>query len=318
MKQLAKWFFLLFGALIFIGAAVYFCGWLLSLRAGESVLIPETAVLSATAETEVGEPVLGTLRFDLPLSRSVQAAEVRPGDGAVLAGAVRIERGAWKFTRQGWNVIFDLRALRAGEIAPGTVLLELSGETPETVERKIPGFSARLAASAPNGELKLAEAIAIEKPPPWGWIAAGAVFGLAVLALVIRLILNRRVPEPPLWERTQKAIGQLKTGLASGDVRPEQGYIRLTDLVRSYLEERYGIPVSTRTTPEFLADVNGPDSPLPKEERPFLREFLEAADRVKFAALTPDPELLAAALEKAAALVEATRPVDEGRKGGGK
>jgi len=111
---------------------------------------------------------------------------------------------------------------------------------------------------------------------------------------------------------------QLKTGLASGDVRPEQGYIRLTDLVRSYLEERYGIPVSTRTTPEFLADVNGPDSPLPKEERPFLREFLEAADRVKFAALAPDPELLSAALEKAAALVEATRPVDEGRKGGGK
>ena len=140
MKQLAKWFFLLFGALIFIGAAVYFCGWLLSLRAGESVLIPETAVLSATAETEVGEPVLGTLRFDLPLSRSVQAAEVRPGDGAVLAGAVRIERGAWKFTRQGWNVIFDLRALRAGEIAPGTVLLELSGKTPETVERKMPGW----------------------------------------------------------------------------------------------------------------------------------------------------------------------------------
>ena len=184
MKQLAKWFFLLFGALIFIGAAVYFCGWLLSLRAGESVLIPETAALSATAETEVGEPVLGTLRFDLPLSRSVQAAEVRPGDGAVLAGAVRIERGAWKFTRQGWNVIFDLRALRAGEIAPGTVLLELSGKAPETVERKIPGFSARLAASVPNGELKLADAIAIEKPPPWGWIAAGAVFGLAVLALV--------------------------------------------------------------------------------------------------------------------------------------
>lgn len=313
MKRRRNVFFFSSSALLVLFGACFVCLWLLSQREGEIPFIPERATLSAASEVEVGTPVIGTLRFELPVGRSIRSADVRPGDGSVLVGAVRIERGAWKFTRWSWNVRFELRAFRAGKIAPGRVRLELSGNPPETVERNIPEFSAKLAASVPDGDLKLADAIPVEKPLPWGWIALGTVFCLSVLALAILLIRKRRTPAPPLWERMRNAIEQLKSDLASGELRPEDGYCRLANLLRSSLEERYGIPFSTWTTPEFLAGIDAPASPLPKEKRPFLRQFLASTDLVKFAALTPEPEALESALEEALALAALLRPVEKER-----
>lgn len=306
------------GIVLLAGLSVYFAGWLLSFRLGGAAAIPEAAALSFAAEPEVGAPAPGELRFDLPLCRSVTAASVRPGAGSVAAGVPRIETGSWKFLRRSWRVTFDLRAVRAGKVAPGTLTLTLSGDNPETVERTIPGFTAAAPKAAPSGELELAGAIALAKPPPWGWIALGAGFVFVAAGLAVWLARRRRAPVPTLRERMEEALRQLRAGLASGGIAPEQGYIRLTDLVRGYLEERYGIPVSTRTTPEFLAEANGPDSPLPKAERPFLREFLEAADKVKFAALTPDAELLDGAVNSAAGLVAATSPAEPDAKEGGR
>ena len=313
MKRIFSRILLGLGVAVLAGLLVFFSGWLLSF--GSKADIPETVTLSLPAEQPtVGAPVPGELRFELPLCRSVTAASVKPGAGSVAAGGARIEPGSWKFLRRSWRVVFDLRALRAGKVEPGTLTLELSGENPETVVRIIPGFSAAAPKEIAPGKLEPAGAIEIAKPPPWGWIAAGAALVLIAAAVVVRLVRRRRPPEPTLRERLEEALRQLRLGLAAGDITPEQGYIALTDLVRGYLEERYGIPVSTRTTPEFLAEVNGPDSPLPRPERPFLREFLEAADKVKFAALTPDIELLDGAIDSAVRLVAATSPAEAGEE----
>ncbi len=309
-RMIAKILFSL-GILVLAGLLVDFSGWLLSFRFGGPTEIPEAVTLSLPAEQPaVGAPVPGELRFDLPLCRSVTGASVKPGAGSVAAGGARIEPGNWKFLRRNWRVVFDLRALHAGKVEPGTLTLELTGENPETVVRTIPGFSAAVPREIDPGKLELAGAIEIARPLPWGWVAAGAVLALVLAGVAAWLVRRRRTPEPTLRERLEEALRQLRMGLAAGELTPEQGYIMLTDLVRGYLEERYGIPVSTRTTPEFLAEVNGADSPLPRPERPFLREFLEAADKVKFAALTPDIELLDGAIVSAVRLVAATSPVE--------
>ena len=77
------------------------------------------------------------------------------------------------------------------------------------------------------------------------------------------------------------------------------------------------MPAPERTCRQAALTVPGPTgSELPESERPFLREFLEAADRVKFAALAPEAGLLEQAIESARKLVESTRPADS--EGGAK
>ena len=109
------------------------------------------------------------------------------------------------------------------------------------------------------------------------------------------------------------ALHALRGELRDHRIPLETGFVRLTDLVRSYLETRFEIPASTRTTPEFLAELNSRTSPLPEAQRPFLRDFMTAADQVKFAKAPPSGELLDDALSRAEELVESTRirPEDE-------
>ena len=235
-RMIAKILFSL-GILVLAGLLVDFSGWLLSFRFGGPTEIPEAVTLSLPAEQPaVGAPVPGELRFDLPLCRSVTGASVKPGAGSVAAGGARIEPGNWKFLRRNWRVVFDLRALHAGKVEPGTLTLELTGENPETVVRTIPGFSAAVPREIDPGKLELAGAIEIARPLPWGWVAAGAVLALVLAGVAAWLVRRRRTPEPTLRERLEEALRQLRMGLAAGELTPEQGYIMLTDLVRGYLE----------------------------------------------------------------------------------
>ena len=86
---------------------------------------------------------------------------------------------------------------------------------------------------------------------------------------------------------------------------------RLTDLVRGYLEQRFNIPATRRTTPEFLASLDRDDTVLDRDSRIFLREFMESADLVKFARLPAGEGMVENALDRAGALVRGTVPAPE-------
>ncbi len=59
----------------------------------------------------------------------------------------------------------------------------------------------------------------------------------------------------------------------------------LSDAIRRYIERTFNIPVSERTTEEFLAERN-PLQDLPKNAVVTLKEFLETCDLAKFAKAT--------------------------------
>ncbi len=315
MKQW-KWIFTaIVAAVILLPLLVYGTGWLLSFRETAEFELPAEAVLARAGEIEVGTPVAGSVEFTLPLCRSVDSAELKPGEGSLAVGSVRIERSGWRFTRRTWRISFELCALRDGAVKGGVLELELSGNPPVRGEVEIPGFTAVLTPPEPGTELELAGALELpQKSNRIWWIAGGAV--AAVVAIVLLLLRRRRSRGLSLQERTLGLLTALGLELSSRRISVEEGIARLSDLVRGYLEERFGIPVSTRTTPEFLADLDREDSVLPDSERLFLREFLESADRVKFAALTPEAGLFEQALESARKLVESTRPADS--EGGAK
>jgi hypothetical protein len=83
-------------------------------------------------------------------------------------------------------------------------------------------------------------------------------------------------------------------------------FVRLSDIVRRYLELRFGLRSPELTTEEFVEELaNSPD--LVRSHQQLLRKFLNRADLVKFAHLVPDPADVELSLESARSFLEATR-----------
>ncbi len=64
-------------------------------------------------------------------------------------------------------------------------------------------------------------------------------------------------------------------------------YLRLTGIVRQYVEDTTGIRAPEQTTEEFLRDMRS-RAVFPPERSARLAEFLEAADLVKYAGQQPE------------------------------
>ena len=152
----------------------------------------------------------------------------------------------------------------------------------------------------------------------WLW----AMLPVVVVALVAGWWLSRRrrrekavaavvlTPEQLANMELDKLVA---SGLADRDIK--QFYVELTSIVRRYIERTTGIRAPEETTEEFLREISragsrvfaettgiggvddgrlpSPPAPLPKgegslfEECSRLRDFLESADLVKFAAHEP-------------------------------
>ena len=144
----------------------------------------------------------------------------------------------------------------------------------------------------------------VAEPAAWSPIAIAAVAAAAVgLAATAWFLLRRRPPAAPSLAPHEWALGELDR-LAGSDLlaRGEMHgfFVRLSDIVRGFVERRFGIDAPDRTTREFLNEARR--SPLLGEERrAVLAAFLREADLVKFAGARPDPsrcdEALAVARE---------------------
>ncbi len=83
-------------------------------------------------------------------------------------------------------------------------------------------------------------------------------------------------------------------------------FVKLSFVVRRYLEDRFGLRSPELTTEEFLVELSrSPD--LHSGHRELLADFLRGADLVKFAGHVPDVVAIDAALEAASRFVEDTR-----------
>ena len=81
--------------------------------------------------------------------------------------------------------------------------------------------------------------------------------------------------------RTLLALEALQQKKLWEQDRTKDYYIELTDILRSYIEERYGIPALEQTTDELLAGLRL--SSMPTAPREQLAQLLRLADMVKFA-----------------------------------
>ena len=152
----------------------------------------------------------------------------------------------------------------------------------------------------------------VDIPVPWWWwvaIGLGLAAALAGMAWWWKRRKGARSVERqvPAHEAALAALEALlaENLLARGGCKPF--YLRLSDIVRRYVEERFGLPASEQTTEEFLAAMSA--APVIRtDHRTLLRGFLQEADMVKFAEFVPAADEVGGAVEAAKRLIEQTVP----------
>jgi hypothetical protein len=113
-------------------------------------------------------------------------------------------------------------------------------------------------------------------------------------------------PEPP-YEIAFDALNALKAEDLPGRGKIKEYYIRLSDIIRHYIEERFTIRAPEMTTDEFLFNLK--DQPvLSGPHKNLLKEFLREADMVKFARYGPSSTEIDNSFSAAWRFVEETRP----------
>lgn len=146
----------------------------------------------------------------------------------------------------------------------------------------------------------------------WRWVAGGAAALAVITALFIVLYRRSRRPKaqapppPPVPVHTRTLIAlealQQKNLWQAGQTKAY--YSELTDILRTYLQERYGVPAMEQTTDELLAALRL--SPMTKAGQEQLRPLLQLADMVKFAKWQALPAENEQAMASAVRLVQET------------
>jgi len=126
------------------------------------------------------------------------------------------------------------------------------------------------------------------------WLYAAISAAVTVLASTVALVVWRRrrreriagVPRIPAhelaYDRLEKLLGEklIENG------RFKDFYRGISDILRHYIENRFGLCAPERTTEEFLEELRC-DDVLAASHKDLLTEFLRHCDLVKFAELQP-------------------------------
>ena len=145
-----------------------------------------------------------------------------------------------------------------------------------------------------------------------GAAAAGAAALALVAAGAAKIRRLRRARRLSPRERALRELDDLLARNLPGRDRMKEFYLKLTLVVRRYMERRHGLRAPRQTTEEFLAAAARHPSFSPETIRR-LDAFLEAADLVKFAGVQATAEEAAAAAAKAREYLE-NDPVADARK----
>ena len=155
------------------------------------------------------------------------------------------------------------------------------------------------------------------------WIGAGLLI-IALLMLGIGMIdrANKRKaeagkPKDPAYIIALRELDKWRGDKHWAPERQKAFYSGITDALKTYIEDRFGVDAPEMTTAELFDALKGAED-LPAELREELREVFECADFVKFAKHVASREENARALPTAVRFVTSTYQavLEEGQKTG--
>jgi hypothetical protein len=143
------------------------------------------------------------------------------------------------------------------------------------------------------------------------WWSTILIVGIicAVLFILIRFFFTRKKTIVPPHIKAAIELQNLR----NTNLEVQQFYTTISNIVRTYIEERFHISATGQTTREFLiAEKENPK--LEHVDRRALADFLVAADLVKFARFEPNTNTWDDAIDRAEQFVTNTIPsVDQTR-----
>lgn len=165
-----------------------------------------------------------------------------------------------------------------------------------------------------NAQLKEIKPIKVPELAVSKTVVAGGILGLflliaSVVGVVVWLKKRGQYVEPPRPAHliALDALNNLrKQGLVeSGQIK--EYYFLVSNILRHYIEGRFGLMAPERTTEEFLDELQKA-TVLNQPQKDILSKFLMHCDMVKFAKYNPSGEQIERVLETAFDFVEQTKP----------
>ncbi|MBD5226071.1 MAG: protein BatD [Bacteroidales bacterium] len=147
----------------------------------------------------------------------------------------------------------------------------------------------------------------------WGWyllallIIAGGVCGYLIYTKKVTVnILPQKKRLPPDLVAFNR-LNELKDAQLWERGQEKEYYTRLIDILREYLQERFGINAMEMTSSQILKALrSNEETRLPQK---YMEKVVEIADYVKFAKVRPMPDDNVRSWQNAMQFVEETRPV---------
>jgi hypothetical protein len=262
--------------------------------------------LTVEAAKQTAVPGLGAVTLTLSVTgpAALEVEEPHLGDPTAawkeerLASTQSVEKG-----RATWRQVIQLKQVKPGVVPVGDVSVRFRDGPESTWEearwidifksvRDLPGPPAPPAAQ-----------------PPWfsRW-RYPLLVGLAGLLLGVWLMRRRRTtvapPQPPdQW--ALREFDRTEATLLPPQGEPELYHTQLSQVVRRYLTERFGLYALQQTTDEFFAAAQQVPY-LTERQQALLRDFFQRCDLAKFARASMSPEECRRTTELARELVRQT------------
>jgi hypothetical protein len=289
---------------------------------------PVTAVLrAAKSQATIGDPIQLTLVITHPAGYqaivpqvgeawgAVPSPEVAaPTDWAVVsqAPATIVDNGDGTETT---TAVVDARLFSTGTVTTPPLEVAVTDGAGNLTRITFRPATVSIASVLPSGgaDLRDIKPQAGLRAVPVALVVAAALLAAVVLVAAVLWRRNRR-PQPVVDTRTpnQRAMDELAAIEAMA--LPAQGrykehYTLVSHTIRTYVEQRYGVPALERTTTEIRRDLR--QTGMPPAITALLVAFLQESDLIKFSTFTPDMESAQELLEQGRAIVEATAPAPE-------
>lgn len=144
------------------------------------------------------------------------------------------------------------------------------------------------------------------------WIVLSVALLAVVVALIVlyrkngTIIIKKVKPVDP-YEEAMSSLNNLRERKLAETGREKEFYTSLIDILRKYLDGRYGINAMEMTSTQILATLKA--NPETRDNQPRIKQILEIADFVKFANVRPLPDDNVNTFRNVVKFVEDTKPV---------